>query len=88
MNQFSKEYLVVAQNASGRNMNVPLYRFKGKSPGPKVYIQSSIHGAEVQNTKSHNMGYNLAASIFLNYYSVKVRNIISRIIWLRENQNG
>ena len=48
MNAFSKEYLVVAQNASGRNMNVPLYRFKGSQPGPKVYIQSSIHGAEVQ----------------------------------------
>lgn len=48
MNQFSKEYLVVAQNASGRNMNVPLYHFKGSKPGPKVYIQSSIHGAEVQ----------------------------------------
>ncbi|GAA0858923.1 succinylglutamate desuccinylase/aspartoacylase domain-containing protein [Aliiglaciecola litoralis] len=48
MNQFSKEYLVVAQNASGRNMKVPLYRFKGSKPGPKVYIQSSIHGAEVQ----------------------------------------
>lgn len=29
-------------------MNVPLYRFKGRRPGPKVYIQSSIHGAEVQ----------------------------------------
>ncbi len=48
MNHFSKQYLVVAQNASGRNMNVPLYRFKGVKPGPKVYIQSSIHGAEVQ----------------------------------------
>lgn len=48
MNQFSKEYLVVAQNASGRSMKVPLYRFKGLLPGPKVYIQSSIHGAEVQ----------------------------------------
>ncbi len=48
MNQFSKEYLVVAQNASGRNMNVPLYKFRGSKPGPKVYIQSSIHGAEVQ----------------------------------------
>ncbi len=47
-NQFSKDYLVVAQNASGRNMKVPLYRFKGAKPGPKVYIQSSIHGAEVQ----------------------------------------
>jgi predicted deacylase len=43
-----KEHLVVAQNASGRNMNVPLYRFIGDQPGPKVYIQSSIHGAEVQ----------------------------------------
>ena len=47
-NQFKKEYIVVAQNASGRNMNVPLYRFIGQEPGPKVYIQSSIHGAEVQ----------------------------------------
>ena len=48
MNQFAKDYLVVAQNASGRNMNVPLYRLKGDKPGPKIYIQSSIHGAEVQ----------------------------------------
>lgn len=48
MNQFTKSYLVVAQNASGRNMNVPLYHFKGSEPGPKLYIQSSIHGAEVQ----------------------------------------
>jgi predicted deacylase len=48
MNTLHKDYLVVAQNASGRNMNVPLYRFVGDSPGPKVYIQSSIHGAEVQ----------------------------------------
>ncbi|WP_299080190.1 succinylglutamate desuccinylase/aspartoacylase family protein [uncultured Paraglaciecola sp.] len=48
MNKLLKEHLVVAQNASGRNMNVPLYRFVGEKPGPKVYIQSSIHGAEVQ----------------------------------------
>jgi predicted deacylase len=48
MNKMIKEHLVVAQNASGRNMNVPLYRFVGAKPGPKVYIQSSIHGAEVQ----------------------------------------
>ena len=40
--------MVVAQNASGRNMNVPIYRMKGARPGPTVYIQSSIHGAEVQ----------------------------------------
>ena len=43
-----KSHLVVAQNASGRNMNVPIYRMKGARPGPTVYIQSSIHGAEVQ----------------------------------------
>ena len=48
MNKLLKEHIVVAQNASGRNMNVPLYRFVGEQPGPKVYIQSSIHGAEVQ----------------------------------------
>ncbi|MFT6267998.1 MAG: putative deacylase [Alphaproteobacteria bacterium] len=46
--KFSKEYLVVAQNASGRNLNVPVYKFVSNVPGPKVYIQSSIHGAEVQ----------------------------------------
>ncbi|WP_100656961.1 succinylglutamate desuccinylase/aspartoacylase domain-containing protein [Alteromonas flava] len=48
INSFSKDYLVVAQNASGRNMQVPIYRFRGQQSGPKVYIQSSIHGAEVQ----------------------------------------
>jgi len=39
---------VVAQNASGRNLNVPVYTFESDRPGPHVYIQSSIHGAEVQ----------------------------------------
>ncbi len=29
-------------------MQVPVYRFKGEQQGPTVYIQSSIHGAEVQ----------------------------------------
>jgi predicted deacylase len=43
-----KTHIKVAQNASGRNMNVPIYRMKGARPGPTVYIQSSIHGAEVQ----------------------------------------
>ncbi len=46
--QLKKDYLVVAQNASGRNLNVPIYTFTGSKPGPTVYIQSSIHGAEVQ----------------------------------------
>jgi predicted deacylase len=43
-----KSYIAVAQNASGRNLNVPIYRITDHVPGPKVYIQSSIHGAEVQ----------------------------------------
>lgn len=46
--ELKKSHMVVAQNASGRNMNVPVYRLRGQRPGPKVYIQSSIHGAEVQ----------------------------------------
>ncbi|MBT0587343.1 succinylglutamate desuccinylase/aspartoacylase domain-containing protein [Alteromonas oceanisediminis] len=48
INEFHKDYLVVAKNASGRSMQVPVYRFIGKQHGPVVYIQSSIHGAEVQ----------------------------------------
>ena len=48
MNQLFKQHLSVASNASGRKMHVAVYRFKGEQPGPKVYIQSSIHGAEVQ----------------------------------------
>lgn len=44
----NKSHIVVAQNASGRNMNVPVYRLTGQQPGPTVYIQSSIHGSEVQ----------------------------------------
>lgn len=56
MNQLSKHYMVVAQNASGRNLHVPIYKFEGSQPGPKVYIQSSIHGAEVQgNVVIHHL---------------------------------
>ncbi|MEC9429449.1 MAG: peptidase M14, partial [Pseudomonadota bacterium] len=40
--QVVKKHMVVAQNASGRNMNVQIYRMKGARPGPTVYIQSSI----------------------------------------------
>ncbi|MEW9796592.1 succinylglutamate desuccinylase/aspartoacylase family protein [Alteromonas sp. CYL-A6] len=47
-NTLVKQHIAVAQNASGRNLNVPVYRIRGDRPGPKVYIQSSIHGAEVQ----------------------------------------
>ncbi len=43
-----KSHIAVAQNASGRSLNVPIYKISNGLPGPKVYIQSSIHGAEVQ----------------------------------------
>ncbi|MGB3725011.1 MAG: succinylglutamate desuccinylase/aspartoacylase family protein [Glaciecola sp.] len=46
--RLQKSYLTVAQNASGRNLNVPIYTISDNKPGPTVYIQSSIHGAEVQ----------------------------------------
>ncbi|MBT1451798.1 succinylglutamate desuccinylase/aspartoacylase family protein [Glaciecola sp. XM2] len=47
-NRLSKSHISVAQNASGRSLNVPIYRISDNAPGPRVYIQSSIHGAEVQ----------------------------------------
>jgi predicted deacylase len=43
-----KSHIAVAQNASGRSLNVPIYRINNGLDGPTVYIQSSIHGAEVQ----------------------------------------
>lgn len=46
--RLTKSHIAVAQNASGRNLNVPIYHLSDGLPGPKVYIQSSIHGAEVQ----------------------------------------
>lgn len=44
----TKSHMAVAQNASGRSLNVPIYTITSGKPGPNVYIQSSIHGSEVQ----------------------------------------
>jgi predicted deacylase len=46
--RLTKYHIAVAQNASGRSLNVPIYKISDNLPGPSVYIQSSIHGAEVQ----------------------------------------
>lgn len=71
---FTKEYLVVAQNASGRNLKVPVYRFSNNNPGPTVYIQSSIHGAEVQgNVVLHHL-FNFLASNAINGEIIMVPN--------------
>lgn len=47
-NRILKRHMTVAQNTSGRNLNVPIYQISSGLAGPTVYIQSSIHGAEVQ----------------------------------------
>ena len=44
----NKTHISVAQNASGRHLNVPIYEISSGMDGPHVYIQSSIHGSEVQ----------------------------------------
>lgn len=44
----NKTHISVAQNASGRHLNVPIYEISSGMNGPHVYIQSSIHGSEVQ----------------------------------------
>lgn len=57
----TKNHIAVAQNASGRNLHVPVYTIQGDEPGPSVYIQSSIHGAEVQgNVVIHHLIQHLA----------------------------
>jgi uncharacterized protein len=48
MTQFSKEIMHVGEMASGAALTVPVYRLKGQSEAPSVYIQANMHGAEVQ----------------------------------------
>ncbi|GAA5138230.1 succinylglutamate desuccinylase/aspartoacylase family protein [Thalassotalea piscium] len=48
MNRFSKEVINVGEMASGALLTVPVYRLKGDSSAPSVYIQANMHGAEVQ----------------------------------------
>ena len=40
--------LEVAVLANGQALSVPVYRIRGESDGPNVYIQANMHGAEVQ----------------------------------------
>ena len=44
----TKEVMHVGEMASGAKLTVPVYRFKGLSDAPSVYIQANMHGAEVQ----------------------------------------
>lgn len=47
-NSISKQIMHVGEMASGAKLTVPVYRFKGESDAPSVYIQANMHGAEVQ----------------------------------------
>ncbi|MFD2165265.1 succinylglutamate desuccinylase/aspartoacylase family protein [Thalassotalea euphylliae] len=46
--QLTKEVMHVGEMASGAELTVPVYRFKGQTDAPSVYIQANMHGAEVQ----------------------------------------
>lgn len=48
MQQITKEVMHVGEMASGAALTVPVYRIKGQSNAPSVYIQANMHGAEVQ----------------------------------------
>jgi predicted deacylase len=48
--------------ASGDNLSLQVYRFIGQNPGPKAYIQSNLHGAEiVGNAVIHQLIEDLTA---------------------------
>ena len=47
-NTVTKEVMHIGEMASGAQLTVPVYRFKGQGSGPSVYIQANMHGAEVQ----------------------------------------
>jgi predicted deacylase len=48
MNKINKEVMHVGEMASGAALTVPVYRIKGRTDAPSVYIQANMHGAEVQ----------------------------------------
>lgn len=46
---FKRNDIITRSLAEGSTLTIPVFTFEGKNPhAPRVYIQSSIHGAEVQ----------------------------------------
>ncbi len=43
-----RENIAVRQSASGNALQIPVFRLRSEKLGPKVYMQSSVHAAEVQ----------------------------------------
>lgn len=48
---FKRTNITTRSLADGTDLNIPIFTFEGSNPNaPQVYIQSSIHGAEVQGS--------------------------------------
>lgn len=48
MSLISRNILHVGQTVSGQSHEITVFNIKGQSPGPKVYVQANLHGAELQ----------------------------------------
>ena len=60
--------------ASGDLLSLQVYKFIGKNPGKKVYIQSNLHGAEIVG--------NAVISQLIEFLSSLNENQITGEIWL------
>jgi predicted deacylase len=48
MAQINKKVVKVGETVNGQAQTIPVFTIEGKEPGPTVYIQANLHGAEVQ----------------------------------------
>ncbi|NQZ12944.1 MAG: succinylglutamate desuccinylase/aspartoacylase family protein [Algicola sp.] len=48
MAEISRTNLKVGENVSGQAQTIAVFTVKGSEPGPNVYIQANLHGAEIQ----------------------------------------
>ena len=64
----------LAKLASGDTLSLQIYKFIGKQPGKKVYIQSNLHGAEIVG--------NAVIQQLIEFFSGLNNNQIKGEIWL------
>lgn len=48
MSVIQKQQISVGEAISGHDHKITIFKVKGVNPGPKVYIQANLHGAELQ----------------------------------------
>lgn len=48
MNKVKKRKVVIGEDSTSRSQEIIIYDIDSLKPGPKLYIQSSVHGAELQ----------------------------------------